>query len=294
MKDLSILIPTFNDECVTLVEMLHQQAEALGIGYEIIVADDGSTDYVVMDANRGINLLPHCRLIERKKNAGRAAIRNFLAQQAAFPWILFIDSDMVVCREDYLRQYAQRPIDESIVCGGVVIGSMKAGNLRSMYEKASEKAHTPERRQQSPYQDFHTANFMIRRDLTIQYPFDIRFQHYGYEDVLFGKALQQAGIPIVHIDNPLSFEIFETNDVFINKTEEGLQTLSAFQEELRGYSRLLDLSEHLPKMPIRLWHRFLGKWERQKLTGKHTSLFWFKIHKIGYFLSLDKGHSGSI
>ena len=43
IRSLSILIPTYNDPCFELVDTLRHQAEATGISYEIIVADDGST-----------------------------------------------------------------------------------------------------------------------------------------------------------------------------------------------------------------------------------------------------------
>ena len=286
MRELSILIPTFNDPCSTLVGNLQQQAEELGISYEILVADDGSTQQNVLEENRSINALPHCQLIERRVNAGRAAIRNFLAQQARYAWLLFIDSDMVVCRNDYLRKYASCE-ETPIVDGGVVIGTAISGNLRSMYEKAAESKHTYEERQQSPYRDFHTANFMIQRALMIEHPFDERFRNYGYEDVLFGKAMEQAGVPILHIDNPMSFEIFEENEHFVSKTEEGLRTLYQFRHELKGYSRLLDRAQTLPRTPIRWWHQLFGAIERKHLTGRHPSLWVFKIYKTGYFLSLS-------
>lgn len=286
MRELSILIPTFNDPCSTLAGNLQQQAEELGISYEILVADDGSTQHNVLEENRSINALPHCQLIERRVNAGRAAIRNFLAQQARYAWLLFIDSDMVVCRNDYLRKYASCE-ETPIVDGGVVIGTCIPGNLRSMYEKAAESEHTYEERQQSPYRDFHTANFMIQRALMIEHPFDERFRNYGYEDVLFGKAMEQAGVPILHIDNPMSFEIFEENEHFVSKTEEGLRTLYQFRHELKGYSRLLDRAQTLPRTPIRWWHQLFGAMERRHLTGRHPSLWVFKIYKIGYFLSLS-------
>ena len=54
MKNLSILIPTYNDACAKLVDTLRQQAEALDISYEIIVADDGSTNAEVVRSNRQI------------------------------------------------------------------------------------------------------------------------------------------------------------------------------------------------------------------------------------------------
>ena len=289
---LSILIPTYNGICTKLVSDLQVQAEKLHFAYEIIVADDGSTDSACVEANRAINALPHCRYVEQPENVGRAAIRNFLASQAVHPWLLFIDSDMTVCREDYLLRYADtiNSQADSILYGGVTIGPLIPGNLRSMYEKAVEHEHTPERRQQSPYGDFHTANFMVPRQLMLQHPFDQRFHHYGYEDVLFGKQMKLHAVPIVHIDNPLSFEIFETNADFVSKTEEGLRTLHQFRDDLQGYSRLLAWSSSttvsLLRPLIRLCHSLFGNMLKRKLTGTRPSLFLFKLYKLGYYLSL--------
>jgi glycosyltransferase involved in cell wall biosynthesis len=287
MKDLSVLIPTYNTACVSLVKALQRQAAALGIGYEIIVADDGSTDVEAIEENRSINQIEHCRVIIRSENCGRAAIRNFLASQARYSWLLFIDSDMVVCSDGFLQQYVQSE-GYDVVDGGVRIGKVQTGNLRSIYEKASEKHFTAEKRSQSTYRDFHTANFMIRRDLMLLHPFDERFRHYGYEDVLFGKTLELQGIPILHLDNPLSFEVFESNPDFVSKTEEGLRTLYLFRDELQGYSRLLTLAQRLtPVIPlIRLWHRIFGGIERRQLTGSHPSLTIFNLYRIGYFISI--------
>jgi glycosyltransferase involved in cell wall biosynthesis len=282
---LSILIPTYNGVCTKLVHDLYEQAERLGVDYEILVADDGSTQQEAIAANRSINVLPHCRFIECSENRGRAAIRNFLAEQSQYPWLLFIDCDMVVCRQDFIQQYITTAC-ETIVDGGVVIGKVLSGNLRSMYEKAHEQEHTVERRLASPYRDFHTANFLIRRDIMLQCPFDIRYRHYGYEDVLFGKQMETKQISILHIDNPLSFETFETNAEFISKTEEGLRTLHQFHDELKGYSRLLDTTERVPKGLVRLWHRLFGKWERRQLTGSRPNLLVFNLYKLGYFVSL--------
>ena len=134
------------------------------------------------------------------------------------------------------------------------------------------------------------ADFFIRRDLMLSHPFDERFRHYGYEDVLFGKQMEQHAIPIVHIDNPLSFEIFETNADFVSKTEEGLRTLHQFRDELQGYSRLLTWSSStkvsLLRPLIRLCHSLFGKSIRQELTGTRPSLLLFKLYKLGYYLSL--------
>lgn len=287
---LSILIPTYNDLCVNLVDELRQQAEQTGIAFEILVADDGSTDTDIIRENSEITQWEHCHYLRQAENIGRAAIRNFLAKEAHYDWLLFIDSDMSIVRTDYLSEYISME-GADVIDGGVAIGGdadALKGNLRYRYEKAAEHEHTVEIRQQNPYRDFHTANFLIRRDLMLTHPFDERFRYYGYEDVLFGKQLRGDHIAITHIDNPMGFCTFESNPDFVAKTEEGLRTLRQFRDELRGYSRLITLVEgiHLPIIIslIRCWHRLFGKWERKNLCGSHPSLRLFSLYKLGYFL----------
>jgi glycosyltransferase involved in cell wall biosynthesis len=294
IKALSILIPTYNVLCVNLVDALRQQAEAADFAYEILVADDGSTDADVIARNSGINQWEHCQYLRQPKNIGRAAIRNYLAQTAQYDWLLFIDSDMTLVRADFLSKYASIESAE-VVDGGVCIGGdadALRDNLRYRYEKAVEHEHTVEIRQQNPYRDFHTANFLIRRDLMLAHPFDERFRHYGYEDVLFGKQLRADRIAITHIDNPMGFCTFESNPDFIAKTEEGLQTLSQFRHELRGYSRMLTFVEgiYIPLIVslIRLTHRLFGTLIRRNLCGHHPNLRLFGLYKLGYFLTLQR------
>jgi hypothetical protein len=172
--------------------------------------------------------------------------------------------------------------------GGIEVNGALPGNLRYNYEKAAEHQHTAEKRLQQPYLDFHTANFMISRELMLRHPFDVRYRYYGYEDVAFGKSLKEGGIGILHIDNPLSFEVFETNDQFLQKTEEGLRTLYQFRAELADYSRLLQHVESLPHpllSLLRMLYRCFGKSIRSQLAGTHPSLFLFKIYKLGYYLN---------
>lgn len=288
---LSILIPTYNDTCAKLVDALRQQAEQVGIVYEILVADDGSTHEDVIRENSEISQWPHCQYLRQPENIGRAAIRNYLAQTAQYEHLLFIDSDMTLVRADYLSKYVSTD-GAGVVDGGVIIGGdadALKGNLRYQYEKTAEQEHTVEIRQQNPYRDFHTANFLIRRDLMLTHPFDERFRHYGYEDVLFGKQLRADRITITHIDNPMGFSTFENNPDFVAKTEEGLQTLSQFRDELRGYSRMLTFVDgiHIPLIVslIRLTHRLFGSLIRRNLCGTHPNLRLFGLYKLGYFLT---------
>ncbi len=288
MHSLSVLIPTYNHVCVALVDQLLPLLQAADIQYEVIVADDGSTDEDSIVANRAINQLSSCRFIERKKNVGRAAIRNFLASEALHAYLLYIDSDMTIISNLYILRYLQSG-DMPVIDGGVTIcDTSDASNLRYLYEKAEEPHHTATERQKRPYQHLHAANLLMRRDIILAHPFDERFRHYGYEDVFLGKVLHQHHIPILHIDNPLGFCHFETNADFVTKTEEGLRTLYQFRDVLRGYSRLLTFVSgiHLSivKSLIRLWHRLFRKAERRNLCGSHPSLLVFKLYRLGYYL----------
>jgi len=294
IAELSVLIPNYNHVCLLLVRQLQSMLESVAIPYEIIVADDGSTDMQTIEANRSIASIPNCQYLIRPENIGRAAIRNVLAQTARYAFLLYIDSDLTIVNDQFIRRYADC-LNESItvIDGGVSIcGDSEApkGNLRYLYEKTEEPNHTAERRQASPYQHIHTANLLVRRDLMLQYPFDERFRHYGYEDVLLGKVLRQHHVPIMHIDNPVGFCIFESNPDFVSKTEEGLRTLYQFRSDLRGYSRLLTFISgiHISLILtlIRLWHRMFGATERRNLCGSRPSLFIFKLYRLGYFLSL--------
>jgi hypothetical protein len=124
----------------------------------------------------------------------------------------------------------------------------------------------------------------------LENPFDERIRHYGYEDVLLGKQLHKQHIPILHIDNPMGFSTFETNEQFVAKTEEGLRTLYQFRSDLRGYSRLLTLVSgiHIPLILwlIRLGHQLFSKAERRNLCSSHPSLIIFRLYRLGYYISL--------
>lgn len=291
-KELSILIPVYNGDCRQQVSELARQAQAVeGLDYEIIVADDGSTDAASVERCREVEQLPHCRFIARQENVGRAAIRNFLAREAKSQWLLFMDCDMAIPNDGFLRRYLEDDFAQ-IAYGGYQIGNGENSNLRYLYEKKNLPQHSVEQRRKRPFMHFHTCNFVVQREVILAHPFDERFRHYGYEDVLWGKQLRRAGIKIDHLDNPAGFFTFEDNAHFVAKTEEGLRTLYKFRNDLRGYSQLITFVENIHLPPVRwaicLWHRLLGPLERRNLCGKHPNLKVFALYKLGYYLSLPR------
>lgn len=307
--DLSILLPSYNNVCVSLVQVLQRQADALRgkldkpFRYEIIVADDGSTDAACIDANRVIGDMLHCRYLRMEQNVGRAQIRNVLISESRGDYVLLIDSDLFLCDDNYLYKYATSTAD--VVYGGTRIGgeglamvdneanteNLK-GNLRYIYEKKAEPSHWAVFRQLRPNQEISVCNLYARRDIMEAHPFDSRFKAYGYEDVLFGKRLAESGIEVTHIDNPVLINEFEPNSVFVKKTEEAILTLCRFEQDLEGYSNLktkvTTLGRYIPLSLFRLWHRIMKNKEKRNLTGSKPSLLLFKLYKLGFFLENRK------
>ena len=307
--DLSILLPSYNNVCVSLVQVLQRQADALRgkldkpFSYEIIVADDCSTDAACIDANRVIGDMLHCRYLRMEQNVGRAQIRNVLISESRGDYVLLIDSDLFLCDDNYLYKYATSTAD--VVYGGTRIGgeglamvdneanteNLK-GNLRYIYEKKAEPSHRATFRQLRPNQEISVCNLYARRDIMEAHPFDSRFKAYGYEDVLFGKRLAESGIEVTHIDNPVLINEFEPNSVFVKKTEEAILTLCRFEQDLEGYSNLktkvISLGRYIPLSLFRLWHRIMKNKEKRNLTGSKPSLLLFKLYKLGFFLENRK------
>lgn len=338
---LSILIPTYDFVCYPLVLALHGQAEALGIDYEILVAEDGSKQQDRVVANLKINELPHCRHLRRTENAGRAAIRNILADEARGEWLLFLDSDAKVEKPDFLAAYLaaanaespephdaqeepdsqqEKPRDEQekpreeqekphdtqaedatarrsnapVIVGGLYHAPACADPTRALrfrYEREADRSRSAAQRSLKPYMEFSTFNFMIRSDIFRSLHFDEQCREYGYEDALFGLALQRRDIPILHIDNALLHTGLDTNAQFLGKTEAALRTLAALVPELRECSRVHRLFARLKRYAVapllRAVFRLCGKPLRRHLEkSARPSLRLFALYKLLYYASL--------
>lgn len=287
---LSILLPTYNCNCVSMVKTLHKQCEDIdSLNYEIIVADDCSTQKQFIEENKKIEQLTHVIYICREHNVGRSAIRNFLVKQAQYDWLLLIDGDLELDNKKFIYNYLISKGD--IVVGGITIGGTKkewGSNLRWKYEKACEKAHSLENRKKNAL-ELHT-NFLISRKNMLNHPFDERLSQYGYEDVLLGKTLVSEGLEVEHIDNPVLFAHYESNEQFINKTQEALKTLYVFKNELHGYSRLLSIMNKIKRYsgitPLNITYQLFHTLLITNLKGNKPSIYAFKIYKILHFAHL--------
>jgi glycosyltransferase involved in cell wall biosynthesis len=89
---ISFIVPAYNEEqCLAeTLDALHTTGLALGEAYEVLVADDGSTDQTAAIAvQKGAVLVS-------ATNRQIAATRNSGARVATGEWLIFVDADTVV------------------------------------------------------------------------------------------------------------------------------------------------------------------------------------------------------
>ena len=338
-EGLSILIPLYNQVGVALAMALSKQVEqcakeekkknegkgnandTISLGFEIIFADDGSADATARQRNTIIAQLPYCQYIERPKNVGRSAIRNFLAHTAHYSHLIFLDGDVAIKRGNFVQTYLAHRNDADVIIGTLhfsrmqvacdtaedIIGHTKRAkeetkkttepvlyddNLKYRYEQQFLAKHPVKKRMQQPYASFRTTNFMVRRDLLLAYPFDETFHEYGYEDTLFGKQLKEHGATLIHLDNAATIADYEDNATFVAKTEESLRTLAAHAHQLQGYSTLLHTANKLKCLHLQPLIAFVFKLFKgllhKNLCSNSPSVFLFNVYKLGYYINLTR------
>lgn len=280
---LSILIPTYNYDCTLLVKDLHKQTIECEIPFEIIVAEDGSTNFI--SKNQQITNLTYCKHIVLQQNIGRAAIRNFLAKKANFENLLFIDCDSKIVSNTYIKTYVTH-------FGEIALGGR-------IYNKPSSKNHTLlpkygarekiEKEQEGEI--FTSPNFLIPKRIFDIVRFDEKITQYGHEDTLFGCALHHNGFHFFLIDNPILHDSIEDNITFLHKTELSINNLLLLikrtdDKELKKISKLYKCYQKLHKIRLTTIVSSLfvstRKLLQKQLCSATPSLFLFSFYKIGY------------
>lgn len=290
MEALSILIPVYNWDCTQLIKDLHFQGLTLGIPYEIIVADDCSTDKDLQQKSRLVaETHENCRYFALPHNIGRAAIRNFMADQSQYEKLLFLDCDAEVKDKKFLKKYVEASDKASVVCGGLTHPDeipMKGQELRYLYEKNAAYERSAGFRSQNPYLRFTSFSFMIDRDVFMKIRFDESYVRYGYEDVQFGHELEAGGVSILHIDNPLAHIGLDDSASYLNKTRQAVQNAFDHQDEIGDSSKLLTNYNKVRSLRMRWVFRFFWaffqKSMEKNLLGPKPKLRIFSLYKLCY------------
>lgn len=245
---ISILIPVYGESVDAQLANLASEVKGLDYPVEIIVCDDASpkpaapafSDY------KGVEF----RFIQLQENLGRSRIRNYLAQEAKYNQLIFIDADCQPIHSKFINTYKLNFEEEIVLVGGQLFAEEEPtridNKLRWFYGSKVEARPLIER-QKSPYKSFMANNFSISKALLKKYPFDENHTGYGHEDTLFGFQLRNNQVNVVHIKNPIRHLGNESNKVFLNKTVEGVHNLVRLYREgkIDNHVRLIKTFESL-------------------------------------------------
>lgn len=284
---LSVLIPTYNTVCVALIREIRNQASELHIPFEIIVADDASSAEFQKE-NEIINSFPDCTFIRLTDNIGPAVIRNLLADKARYSWLLFLDADTFPASGTFLKDYIAAMHPGNVICGGFTYERQNIPPdqaLRYAYGTAVEEMPATDRNK-NPHARFIGMSFMIEKAVFNEIRFD-ETMHFGYEDASFGIRMREAGIPVLHIDNPVYHRSLENSADYLKKMQRSLQNLFLHADKMKSDIRLLRWHKKIEDYKLESFvarsFRLVQKPVTRNLTGKKPSLKLFAFYKLGYY-----------
>ena len=295
--ELSICIPVYNQDVTSLVHDLHRQALGISCDFEILLMEDGSTSF--LEENSSLATLDRVRYVRLPQNVGRAAVRNKLADEAQYEYLLFMDCDVSPFDDSFLERYVRMEGSE-VVMGGCRYGDAPLSDkhiLRWRYGKEREEK-SAEVRNQHPYDSFSVFNFMIRKSVFMRIRFDESLPGYGHEDTMFGLYLKRKGIHITHIDNELLHLDSTSSDVFLRKSRNAVANLylicqrEGFAEDLAGGIRILRCFRWIVRFRLSSLfaktYPLVCSWCEKNLLGKHPNLLIFDLYRLFFLCVCSK------
>lgn len=294
---ISVCIPVYNFDVYSLVDALHKQLSEAKITFEIRLYDDGS-DPEYKQKNGSLVQPEFVVYKELPQNIGRSRIRNLLADEAQYEYLLFLDCDSIIHKSYFIHSYLEAlNTGYRVICGGREYDVQKADKnhlLRWTYGKKAE-SQPAIIRSKEPSRSFMTNNFLIKKDIFSRVRFNEHLAQYGHEDTLFGYELLKQDIVPLHIENPVLNGDVESNALFLEKTRQGLENLAyiySLKKEDATFSEQVRLLSFYRNFCCKKLLAFIFPLLHMVFTlelklGK-VDLKLFNLYKLAYFSSKTK------
>ncbi len=281
---LSVLTPFYRDDPRPLLRALDREAAALGGRVELVLLDDAGGDPALSDAvARAAHALAlPTRLVQLSANAGRARGRNQLMAHSRGRHLLFLDSDMLPDRPDFLAAYLALIAVED---PAVTVGGFSVDQAAELPEHALHRALALRGdclpaavRNRMPEKYVWTSNLLVRRDVFAAERFDEAFRGWGWEDTEWGVRVA-ARYGVRHIDNQATHLGLDTAAVLAAKYAQSppnfARMLARHPEVVRRFPsyRLARLLKALPGRPAwRAWLRRIALAEPAPLGARVAAM----------------------
>jgi glycosyltransferase involved in cell wall biosynthesis len=211
---LSVIIPTYNRSAVLakcLDALLVQEVAPHRAGFEIVVADDGSSDDtggVARSAAESADAAGRTRVrYLRQPNSGANAARNHAIAAAAGEILLFINDDVIPATPrfiaEHLAAHDQYPDDTVAVLGRVTLAPhLPASPLSRLHLDRAFDALAG--RDEHDWRAFFTCNVSVKRSLLERGGvFDERVRY--HEDLELSRRLAQHGLRVIYRPDALGY-----------------------------------------------------------------------------------------
>ena len=191
----SVVIPAWNAESVVGEQLAALEAQCFDGSWEVLVADNGSTDRTGERVLEWKDRLPDLRLVDASARRGRSPARNIGAAAARGDFLLFLDADdratpgWLAAMADASRR--------GDVLGGAVVKFYPDGNGGETFEDENPTRSTP-----GPVFDFlpfsRSCNFGVRADV-FRSVGGFNEDYDQAEDVELCWKLQLAGLDLLYV-----------------------------------------------------------------------------------------------
>lgn len=294
---ISVLIPVYNYNISELVCEVHKQLTKTKSPFEIICLDDCSTNSDLQEANKIINTLSHSRYVILKNNIGRSAIRNQLAQEAAYEWCLFLDADVIPKHTNFIERYLEAISEKTeIIYGGILYEENRVNDsslLRWVYGNEREALPT-ETRKKNKYLSFLTLSFLIHKSVFGKVRFNEDIPNLRHEDTLFSYNLKEQNIEIEHIENPVYHLGIENSETFLQKSLDSVKAIDLFVKQgllPSNYTKITKVYASIKNIGIsKLLAAIYLKHENifiKNLLGQKPSLKLFDLYRLSYYCYIN-------
>ncbi|OSZ77768.1 hypothetical protein CAP36_15500 [Chitinophagaceae bacterium IBVUCB2] len=290
---LSILIPIYNYNVTTLVQVLNDQLNHSKRQGEIVLLDDGSSLSFVSN-NEILQNGSTIRFITSGVNEGRIIARQKLAAEARYENLLFLDCDSEVIKKDFLSAYFNLIDKDTMLASGgrvYVNEEPKECDLKLHWKYGSKR--------ESKASAFRSNNFLIKKDLFSSLETKIPFSGYGHEDSWWGIQFEEAGVKCEYINNPTLHAGLEKASLFIEKSENAVGNLLVLEKMISEQT----LSRHIK---IYKWYRRIKnsglagaylffencfhKFFYKNLISCNPNLFYFDCYRLAILLKKGKNN----
>jgi glycosyltransferase involved in cell wall biosynthesis len=218
---LSIVTPFHKNDPSLLLDILAKQGRDLPI--ELIIVDDGSgSEVLTQKMMQAVKAFPvPATLITFHENKGRSVARNRLMQQAAAPYILFLDSDMAPDSDGYLQDWLDLIVKAkpTIAYGGFTTLQVPKLPELALARALAERGdcHGARERVRKGALAVATSNLLVRADIMQEVSFDSDFTGWGWEDVDWALRAADAGYAIAHVAIPATHMGLDIPEVLLDK-----------------------------------------------------------------------------